>query len=475
MMNEDLKMQLYWLLPVRFQEAALSIFARKLHKRYYGDGFVEWKEWLLDHAQWTPSYIHKWTSQQLIKIVEISANSVPFYRNSFKGTGWEKIRTEQDLHILPILDKQAIRQNEHEFIADGLHPESLWLEKTSGTTGTYLKIYWPMSMVPKWWAIMEVMVRYVAGVAQEMPRAMMGGRPVVPGDASQPPFWRFNRYWNQLYFSSYHISGESAADYISALKKYKSMWLTGYGSAIAALAESALDAGLPPHPLKAVIVSGDTLLPGMRMSIEEFFQCKCFDHYGQCEGAAMAMECTNGKMHVVPMLGIIEILRDDGTPCEPGEIGGIVATGLLNDAMPLIRYRIGDSAAWAVDQTCTCGNPNRIIENVSGRQDDYLVTADGRKIGRLAAFRKSPTIHSAQLVQDAPGHAFLLIRPGKNYKKSHAEAICDSIRERIGEFELDIVEVTEIPKTLQGKTRLVIRLMDQPELKEMYRPIIKNI
>jgi phenylacetate-CoA ligase len=301
---------------------------------------------------------------------------------------------------------------------------------------------------------------------------MMGGRTIVSGDTTEPPFWRFNRYWKQLYFSSYHISLKNATDYIDALKKYGSIWMTGYGSAIAALAESALDAGIDPYPLKAVIVSGDTLLPGMRHSIEEFFRCKCFDHYGQCEGVAMAMECTNGKMHVVPMLGIIEILRDDGTPCEQGETGEIVATGLLNDSMPLIRYRIGDYAAWAVDQTCTCGNPNRIIENISGRQDDYIVTTEGRKIGRLAAFRKSPSIHSAQLVQDAPGHAFLLVRPGKEYNATDGQAVCKSIRERIGDFELHIVEVDEIPKTPQGKTRLVTRLMDHPELKKQYKDII---
>ena len=353
-----------------------------------------------------------------------------------------------------------------------MNPKSLWVEKTSGTTGTYLKVYWPKSMVPQWYAIMEVMVRYIAGVAQEIPRVMMGGRPVIPGNTSEPPFWRFNRYWKQLYFSSYHISRKTSFEYISALKKYKSLWMTGYGSAIAALAESALAEGIEPYPLKTVIVSGDTLLPGMRKSIEEYFQCKCYNHYGQCEGVAMAMECVHGKMHVVPTLGIIEILREDGSPCRPGEVGEIVGTSLLNNAMPLIRYRIGDYAAWEEDQSCLCGNPNPIIGKLEGRKDDYLVTTDGRKIGRLAAFRKSTYIHSAQLVQDRPGHAFLLVRPGKGYRLSHAELVCESIRERIGKFKLDVVEVGELPRTPQGKTILVVRLMDRPELKAIYKKII---
>ena len=61
----------------------------------------------------------------------------------------------------------------------------------------------------------------------------------------------------------------------------------------------------------------------------------------------MAMECPQGRIHVIPAAGILEILREDGSPCSAGEVGEIVVTGLLNDAMPLIRYRVGDYAAWA--------------------------------------------------------------------------------------------------------------------------------
>src|SRR5438046_1497809 len=185
--------------------------------------------------------------------------------------------------MLPTLDKQSIRQKEREFIVEGLEPKSLWMEKTSGTTGTALRIYWPMSMLPKWWALAEVTLRNVAGVGQDVPRVMMGGRPIVRGNTSQPPYWRFNRRWRQLYLSSYHVSRSTAQSYGAAIRQYGSQWITGYGSAIAVLAESALEAGDAPLPLRTAIVSGDTLLPGMRSSIETYFQCQCFDSYGQCE------------------------------------------------------------------------------------------------------------------------------------------------------------------------------------------------
>ena len=179
-------------------------------------------------------------------------------------------------------------------------------------------------------------------------------------------------------------------------------------------------------------------------------------------------------MHLIPETGILEILGEDGTPCAPGEVGEMVATGLLNDAMPLIRYRLGDYAAWAQDQDCPCGNRQPIITQLEGRVDDYLVTLDGRKIGRLStAVKRSPTIHSAQIVQDRPGHAYLLVRPAKRYRFADALAVRDDILERIGVFDLEIVEVAEIPKTLPGKTVLVVRLADRPQMRPLYARLLK--
>jgi phenylacetate-CoA ligase len=326
-------------------------------------------------------------------------------------------------------------------------------------------------MLPKWWAATEVFIRNVAGVGQHIPRATMSGRAIVRGETRKPPYWRFNRRWRQLYLSSYHVSPDTAPAYVQATRQYGSRWITGYGSAISVLAETALEKDLSPAPLNAAIVSGDALLPGQRSSIEQFFQCRCFDAYGQCEGVAAAMECHQGRMHVIPAIGILEILREDGSRCRPGEIGEMVATGLLNDAMPLVRYRLGDYAAFAEIQDCACGNSQPIITDLQGRVDDYLVMSSGRKIGRLAGFRRSPNIHSAQLVQDSFTHAFLLVRPGRNYSWKDAVAVQNDILSRVDDLQIDIVEVKDIPKTRQGKAISVVRLMDRPDMRPMYEHV----
>jgi phenylacetate-CoA ligase len=473
-MIHDWKIQIYWRLPVFLQEIAVSIGARRTESLYFGPGYVEWRKQFNSWTSWSSADAAMWQAERLRYLIELAATRVPYYRDHWRNVLWKTVQSPADLYHLPCLEKQTIRQNERSFVADGLDPKSLRPEWTSGSTGTALCIHRPVSMYPKWWAIYE-MCRNAAGVGKEIPRATLGGRPVVPGNVNCPPYWRYNRRWRQLYLSSYHVSRVTAPGYLKAMQEYDSQWIEGYGSAIATLAESAKAAGVSPLPLRAAIVSGDTLLPGMRASIEGYFQCPVYDHYGQSEGVCMAMQCSHGRMHIIPAAGIVEILREDGSTCAPGEVGEIVATGLLNDAMPLIRYRIGDYAAWAEDQCCRCGNVHPIIANLEGRVDDYLVTVDGRKIGRLStAMKRSPTIHSAQLIQQRPGHAYLQVRPGRGYTRRHAVAVRDDILERIGNFEIDISEVQEIPKTPQGKTSLVVRFADRPAMRGAYREIIPD-
>jgi len=468
----DWKMELYWRLPVGLQERLLSSYARRLDRRYYGGVFEEECGIIRSRNFRSPAEVEKWQLESLNRMLDAAVRRVPYYRDLLR-TSRRPLHSLAELASLPRLERQRIRQHEEEFLDETLDRKELFQDKTSGSTGTPLTISWPTTPLQRFWAAFEVRVREAAGVDRNVPRAMLGGRPIVRGDTEKPPFWRYNRVWRQLYLSSYHVSVRNAPGYIAAIKESGVRWITGYGSAIAALAESATAAGVSPLPLDVVVVSGDTLQRGMRRSIEEFFRCRCYDSYGQVEGVSMGMECGEGRMHLIPEVGIVEILREDGTPCAPGEVGEMTATGLINDGMPLIRYRTGDTAALAADQRCGCGLPHPIIENLEGRVDDYLETTDGRRIGRLStAMKRSPTIHSAQIVQDQPGHAYLLVRPGSGYRREDAVAVRDDIVERVGDVDFEIIEVAEIPKTPKGKTRLVVRLSDRSELRRDYDSIL---
>jgi len=76
--------------------------------------------------------------------------------------------------------------------------------------------------------------------------------------------------------------------------------------------------------------------------------------YGNAEGVSAAAECSAGKLHLWPDLGIVEILEGK-QPVPAGTTGDLVCTGICNRMMPLIRYRIGDRGCLDDRKKCSCG------------------------------------------------------------------------------------------------------------------------
>ncbi|HEY3416033.1 MAG TPA: hypothetical protein VGM23_04020 [Armatimonadota bacterium] len=469
---------LYFRLPMLAQEWALSWYARRLDTLYYGDNFPHWIAHYRETERWPAEQLRNAQLMGLRYVLYNAFRHVPWFHSLaiLSGLRESQFETLADLRKLPIQEKDPIRCQPWEFVRDDYPRKRLWLEKTSGTTGTSLRIYWPQEMLPRWWALQELRVRNWAGVGQRMPRAMVGGRPVVPGNTSHPPYWRYNRRWRQLYLSSYHIAPGTAGAYIHALQRYGSQWITGYGSAIALLGEYLVD-----HPtelcIRAAVTSGDTVTSRQRQAIEAGFKCRMFDNYGSAEACCLITECEHGRMHLSPEAGILEILDEDGEPCPPGVDGEFICTGLLNDVMPLIRYRTGDYGCWAEEQQCPCGRQMPIIAHITGRTDDYLELADGRRVGRLStAMKKAPSVKQAQLAQDSPAHAWLLVVPDTGYHDADGERLVEDVLSRIGgkAIHIDVRTVREIPPTSTGKRLLVRRLIGDNALLEQYQALIRQ-
>jgi phenylacetate-CoA ligase len=113
----------------------------------------------------------------------------------------------------------------------------------------------------------------------------------------------------------------------------------------------------------------------------------------------------------------VEVVR--GTRhARPGEPGAILVTDLLNFAMPLIRYRIGDTGVWA-DGPCRCGRGLPRLACVTGRVSDFVVGPDGRVVAglwllhTLVAHRVS--LGQVQIRQQRPGQVCYRVKPGHGF------------------------------------------------------------
>ncbi|MFP6656425.1 MAG: hypothetical protein VCB25_12435, partial [Myxococcota bacterium] len=249
---------------------------------------------------------------------------------------------------------------------------------------------------------------------------------------------------------------ENLPAYIEAVHRIPASYLQGYPSSFHLLGRAMLDAGrpLPAGRLKAVFPSSESLLAFQREVIEEAFSAPIFDRYGTSEFVVSMTGCVEGRLHLDMEFGIVEIEIQEET--DDFVRGPLLVTGLGNDATPFIRYRVGDVGTRS-KHACPCGRPGDVFLDVDGRVEDYVVTPDGRWIGRLDhIFKEQLDISEAQIVQQNTASIEVLIVPRPSFDLQSEKNLLKEIRSRLGdEIRVDFRSVDEIPREANGKFRAV--------------------
>ncbi|NLC14635.1 MAG: phenylacetate--CoA ligase family protein, partial [Chloroflexi bacterium] len=245
--------------------------------------------------------------------------------------------------------------------------------------------------------------------------------------------------------------------YVEALWKYKTVWLTGYAVSFYLLACYILEQQIEVPPLKAVITTSEKLTNQMRTVMEKAYRCKVYEEYSTVESALFASECEHGKLHVSPDVGIVEILRPDGTECEPDEVGEVVATCLFRSYQPLIRFRLGDLAAWD-PEPCPCGRQMPVIKEVVGRVEDVVTGPDGRQLVRFhGIFTDQPNIIEGQIIQETLTDFVVRLVPTEHYCETDENDVRQRMLNRLGDkVTVKIEKVSSIPRSSSGKFKAVI-------------------
>ena len=160
-----------------------------------------------------------------------------------------------------------------------------------------------------------------------------------------------------------------------------------------------------------------------------------------------------------PEVGIVEVLAEDSdTPVPEGTAGRLVCTGLLNQAMPLIRYEVGDRVALAPgSELCPCGRTMPIVKSIEGRNDDLIVTPDRRHVGRLdPVFKADLGIREAQIIQESSTRLHVHLVPTQRYSGLTTERMVRAVQERVGAMDVTVTCVPEIPRGANGKFQGVV-------------------
>lgn len=453
-------LKLYHGLPAPARVVAAN--ARGLYLRWwrYGRETPSLVSQARQRESWDPDRWGAWQKAEMANLLAHAARQVPHYREV-----WERRPTGDvgTLEAWPVLSKETLRTRPRTFLKDGSDPAQMSREQTSGTTGKPVVVWWSRRTAREWYALFEARVRMWNGVNRHDRWGMLGGQLVVPVRRTRPPFWVWNQSLNQLYLSSYHLAPQNVGDYLDAMRRYKVTYLFGYASSLYSVAQLAAELRLDAPPMRVAISNAEPLLGHQRAKIAEVFGCPVRDTYGMSEVVCGGSECSEGKMHLWPEVGVIEILRDDvDEPAAPGEPGRIVATGLLNREMPLIRYQTGDRGALEPEaMPCRCGRGLPVLRSIEGRFDDVIVTPDGRRVGRLdTVFKGGFAIREAQIVQDDLEHVRVQVVPAEGFGERDAIGVAQALQDRLGtDVKIRVECVESIPRTKAGKFRAVLSMV----------------
>ncbi len=468
-MNQWVK-TVYLHLPPVFRSWAATARGFYLRSWRYGPETDRLVEQALGREHWTPEHWKRWREERLAHVLRRAATRVPFYREQ-----WAKRRAEGDqsswelLENWPILEKQTLRKHAAEFVADDCDPRKMFLDNTSGTTGTPLQIYLRRATVRAWYALHEARVRCWHGISRHDRWAILGGQMVTPASQQKPPFWVWNRGMNQLYLSTFHLTAANAAGYVEALRKYKIRYLIGYTSALDLLARYVLRMGITDLNMAVVVTNAEPVYPHQRQAIAEAFHCPVRETYGMAEIASAASECREGSLHQWPEAGWTEVI-ENGKPVPPGQAGDLVCTGLFNDDMPLIRYRVGDRGRLSdPDTRCRCGRSLPLLLGLEGRRNDQLITRDGRRVFWLNPTFYGLPVEEAQIVQESRERLRVIFTPGPGFSEQDEAAIRSRLIHEVGPMEVVLEPVAQVPREPNGKFRAIVCRIPESEIEELDR------
>ncbi|MBW2595332.1 MAG: phenylacetate--CoA ligase family protein [Deltaproteobacteria bacterium] len=363
---------------------------------------------------------------------------------------------------MPILTKDIIRREGKQLISERPQGKVRW-NASGGSTGEPIRLLQDRNMMYHSRATELLFMRW-AGHRMGEPHVLIWGVPVASsGERISLHDRIYSRIHNETYLNCHEIDDKVVQKWIDGINTRRPTLIEAYADAIYELSRCINSNGLDVVGPRAIIASAAVLTPSMRETIKKAFSCPVLNRYGSREVGAVACSCSsNNELHVEEYTCYIEIVDDEGIPCEVGVEGNILVTLLTNNVMPLIRYRIEDRGAWATGP-CSCGRTTRRLASVNGRQFDFLLTADGRKIHAgpfCTALYSVSSIRRYQYRQTDKTHITLAVVPAAGYDK---EAIIKDMRlplQRVGMLvpgvTVELTIVDDIIPSKSGKYRFVL-------------------
>jgi phenylacetate-CoA ligase len=419
---------------------------------------------LRESETWSRDRLQAYQLQELNKLLKHVNQNVPYYQRLFARIGFDpaRVTTLDDLGKLPLLTKTMLKENHADCVAQNTNPAEITYMTTGGSTGDPLKIM----MNRDFQSLNHANTQYYMGIAGYTPGTRRSIR--LHGNTLSQALIDKGQYWildgQRLTMSVYHLTEATARMYVEQVNAHQPVYIHAFASALALFCTYIEKLGLKvTAPMECVFCDSETLYPWQRDLIKKVLNCRVDNIYGHTEGATIAISCPHSDLlHSLPQVGIMELLKEDGTAVtKAGELGEIVVTGFNNYVFPLIRYRTFDIGTWSA-VPCPCGRNYPLLQEVQGRIQDFVINKDGRPVTIAPALFDYQfdwsNVDRFQIYQDTKGRlTFKLVVPAgyADFEGMRCRVIEGFKRILNREFQISVEFVDTIPHTIRGKYRYI--------------------
>jgi phenylacetate-CoA ligase len=393
--------------------------------------------------------------ERLSALLAHAAARVPFYRSRLAEAGAvvdSRVRLERFTDIPP-LTRAELRTHFAALTAEDADLRRCRINASGGSTGEPVRVLEDAG-AHAWNAAAKLLFDGWSGYRPGMRRAVLWtSQHEVPSLRLRPKLGRWLR--GERWVDVLRLHEEDLRAAAAALAAFRPRQILAFADRLYEIARLIETGRVPPIPVDSLMVSSCPCTPHMRAVIERAFAAPLYDRYGSRELGAVAGERTPGGGLLVAPTHLVEVLRPDGSPAPPGEVGELVVTHLVNRVLPLIRYRIGDRAAWR-----TTDDPWPVLTRIEGRAGDVFRAMDGAAVDNalfLYALEERPWVARYRVVQDTPDHVLVEVVPASPPPPDDVEDVRRRIRAVLGDgCRVEVRMVEAIPLSPSGKLRTLV-------------------
>lgn len=399
---------------------------------------------------WERARIVEYQNAILKHVIYCAGKNVPYYKDLFKKykIDCEDFKGINDMQQIPPLNKEDIRRDPEKFCAVDYKKYGGRWRKTSGSTGTPLKIRIDHKSDAYHYAATLRAYRQ-AGYELFKPSLVVQGYT----ESKSKPFG-FRPVSNSLFFNASRVNARNAVQFHKLLMRHRPKIIMGYARAIAHLIKHLLDSNLKIPAVESVINYGENLRFETKEFLSKQLGCQVFDFCSQTENAMMMHSFPDGSLYLIEDYFYPEILDESGMSIEQGT-GELIGTSFYNLAMPLIRYRTRDLVEIGADKL---KQGFRSVTQIIGRLDDEIMLPDGGHVSLVeGALGYAEGIVAAQYVQEDRSSLKVVLVVDENFSETCFRSIEEALVKRLGdELNYEFIISDKLESNKSGKIPFII-------------------